>query len=194
MKIFIVYCHPSKDSFTHKVLQSFIDGIKEKHEYQISDLYEMNFKTDIDEKEYLRESNYRYNEIANKDVIDEQNKIQWADILIFIYPVFWTDCPAKLKGWFDRVWNAGFAYGDIRNMKKIEKVYFLATAGKTIEALEDTKEKEAMEIVMLNDRIRDRAKEKFLIILDGVTKYDMNQRNKKEELHLKAVYNLAKSL
>ena len=37
------------------------DG-KEGNEYEISDLYKMNFKTDMSEKEYLRDSNYNNSE------------------------------------------------------------------------------------------------------------------------------------
>ncbi|QQE78849.1 NAD(P)H-dependent oxidoreductase [Alicyclobacillus sp. SO9] len=36
--------------------------------------------------------------------------IVWADHLIFIYPVWWYGAPAVLKGFFDRVLAAGFAY------------------------------------------------------------------------------------
>ena len=56
MKVFIVYCHPSEDSFTSHVRDSFIRGIVDSgNEYLISDLYKMNFKSDMSEKEYLRE-------------------------------------------------------------------------------------------------------------------------------------------
>ena len=50
MKVFIVYCHPSKDSFTNDVYKSFERGLRDAgHEILISDLYDMNFKTDISE-------------------------------------------------------------------------------------------------------------------------------------------------
>ena len=59
MKVFIVYCHPSEDSFTRNVRDAFIKGIVDSgNEYVMSDLYKMNFKTDMSEKEYLRDSNY----------------------------------------------------------------------------------------------------------------------------------------
>ena len=52
MKVFIVYCHPSEDSFTRNVRDSFIKGVVDSgNEYVISDLYKMNFKTDMSEKE-----------------------------------------------------------------------------------------------------------------------------------------------
>ena len=78
----------------------------------MSDLYKMNFKTDMSEKEYLRDSNYSTEPGLESDVLAEQAKINSADAIVFIYPVFWTEAPAKLVGWFDRVWSYGFAYGD----------------------------------------------------------------------------------
>lgn len=40
MKVFIVYCHPSEDSFTRHVRDAFIRGIVDAgHEYVLSDLY-----------------------------------------------------------------------------------------------------------------------------------------------------------
>jgi len=53
MKAFIVYCHPSEDSFTSHVRDSLIKGIVDSgNEYEISDLYKMNFKTDMSEQDW----------------------------------------------------------------------------------------------------------------------------------------------
>ena len=121
MKAFIVYCHPSDDSLTRNLRDEFIKGIIDSgNEYVLSDLYKMDFKTDMTEQEYLRDANYRdYPEVAS-DVLSEQEKINSSDVIVFIYPVFWTEAPAKLVGWFDRVWSYGFAYGN-KSMKMLEK-------------------------------------------------------------------------
>ena len=53
MKIFIVYCHPSKNSFTYEVKESFIKGLESAgHSYEISDLYADGFNPVMSEKEY----------------------------------------------------------------------------------------------------------------------------------------------
>ncbi|GAA3319770.1 hypothetical protein GCM10020331_028030 [Ectobacillus funiculus] len=44
------------------------------------------------------------------DIHEEQEHISWADVIITIYPVWWTGLPAMLKGYFDRVLTSGFAY------------------------------------------------------------------------------------
>jgi len=42
MKVFIVYCHPSKDSFTNDVYKSFERGLRDAgHEILISDFLRM---------------------------------------------------------------------------------------------------------------------------------------------------------
>nr|WP_314465430.1 NAD(P)H-dependent oxidoreductase [uncultured Clostridium sp.] len=115
MKVFVVYCHPSKKSFTHDIKQEFLKALNDaNHEFIVSDLYEMNFNEEISEDEYEREAYYRTEIPVADDVIEEQRKIQESDAIVFIYPVFWTEAPAKLVGWFDRIWASGFAYADSR--------------------------------------------------------------------------------
>jgi NAD(P)H dehydrogenase (quinone) len=45
-----------------------------------------------------------------KDVVRQQELVAWADGLAFIAPIIWLAFPAILKGWFERVFNYGFAY------------------------------------------------------------------------------------
>jgi len=46
-----------------------------------------------------------------KDVLEQQQKIAEAEALVFISPVWFVGFPAILKGWFDRVFTLGFAFG-----------------------------------------------------------------------------------
>ena len=188
MKVFIVYCHPSEDSFTRELRDSFIAGLESAgHCYILSDLYNMNFKTDMGEGEYLREAYYRRELPLPLDVIAEQGKINTSDAIVFIYPVFWTDAPAKLVGWFDRVWTYGFAYGENRGMKLLEKGLVLCVAGNTLEYFEKTGLGKAMEKVMLDDRLFDRVKHKEMIIFDATSR-ELPERELYRAKHLKRAF------
>lgn len=157
MHVFIVYAHPSEDSFTHIARNEFIKGLESiGHTYEISDLYKMKFNSEMSEAEYFRESNYRDDIPIAEDIIAEQAKINRSDAIVFIYPVFWTEAPVKLVGWFDRVWTYGFAYGEQRSMKKLDKALVLCVAGHTTERLDEYGHLESMKRVMLGDRIFDR--------------------------------------
>lgn len=194
MKVFVVYAQPCKSSFTHKVYVKFTDGLKAAgHEVVVSDLYEISFQTDLSENEYLKETNYRAEIPVAEDVRIEQAKIQNSDAMVFIYPVFWTEAPAKLVGWFDRVWTTGFAYSPEPTMKILDKVLVIACAGKSMESLTDTGEKKAMETVMLGDRIRNRAKEKEMVIFDNVTNWNEALRDEVVPVHLEAAYKLGEN-
>ena len=152
MKAFIVFCHPSEDSFTSHVRGAFIKGIVDSgNEYILSDLYKMNFKADMTEKEYLRDANYRDTPDIAEDVLAEHEKINSADAIVFIYPVFWTEAPAKLVGWFDRVWSYGFAYGENRKMKMLKKGLILCSAGNPLERLEEFGLFDNMRVRVLGD-------------------------------------------
>jgi NAD(P)H dehydrogenase (quinone) len=57
----------------------------------------------MDLAQYERETSFAPSLPVPADVEVEQGKIDHADALAFVYTVWWSDCPAKLKGWFDRV-------------------------------------------------------------------------------------------
>jgi len=194
MKVFIVYCHPSENSFTREIKDSFIAGLESAgHSYILSDLYAMNFSSEMNEEEYLREANYRREITVPQDVKAEQEKINASDVIVFIYPVFWTEAPSKLKGWFDRVWTFGFAYGDDRNMKQLEKGLVLCSAGNTLEHFEHTGFGSAMRSVMLEDRLFDRVKQKEMIIFPETSR-ELPQRELYREKHLKQAFEAGKKL
>jgi len=188
MRVFIVYAHPSEDSFTRQARDSFIAGLESAgHCYVLSDLYKMNFKTDMSEDEYLREAYYRRELPVPADVIAEQEKINSCDAIAFISPLFWSDVPAKLVGWFDRVWTYGFAYGENRAMKQLEKALVILSAGNTMEYFHQTGILGALEKVMLYDRLFDRAREKELIILDGTSR-EKELRETNRTAHFEKVF------
>ena len=188
MRVFIVYAHPCGDSFTRHIRDSFVEGLKSAgHSFVISDLYTMNFKTDLSGDEYRREAFYRREAPLPKDVIAEQEKINASDAIVFIFPLFWSDAPAKLVGWFDRVWTYGFAYGENRSMKRLEKGLVLCSAGNTMEYFQRTGILSALEKVMLDDRLFDRVKAKELLMLDGTSR-ETPDRERNWNSHLERAF------
>ncbi|MBQ1159479.1 NAD(P)H oxidoreductase [Streptomyces sp. A73] len=41
-------------------------------------------------------------------------RVEAADVIVVVFPLWWFGLPAVLKGWIDRVWNHGLAYGGSR--------------------------------------------------------------------------------
>lgn len=159
MRVYIVFAHPSRSSFCGAVLDRFVQGLTEAgHIYEIGDLYEMGFQAEMDVCHYKRETGLDPNEPVPDDVRLEQDKLDWAEALVFIYPVWWSDCPAKLKGWFDRVLTYGYAYcyddqGNRSTKIAIEKAVVICSAGHTVQHLEETGIAQSMRRIMLNDRL-----------------------------------------
>jgi NAD(P)H dehydrogenase (quinone) len=194
--LYIVFAHPSKQSFTHAVLQSFVVGLRETgHTYEIGDLYEMGFQTDMDLAHYERETSFDATLLVPADVAAEQDKLARAGGLVLIYPLWWSDCPAKLKGWFDRVWTLGYAYdydegGHAAPGIGIERALVICAAGHPVKHLEESGIASSMRCIMLNDRllgvgVRDATME----ILGGMVEQDTAVR----ERNLQRAYELGKT-
>ena len=197
MKVLIVYCHPSKNSFTYEVKETFIKGLESAgHTYVISDLYADGFNPVMSENEYIREGFYNMDSPVAEDVLLEQKKINEADAIAFIYPDFWTSSPAMLEGWFQRVWTYGFAYGDKTSMKCLEKALFLITMGGSLKDKVRRDQLEAMKTVMVGDRIRNRAKTCEVYAFDEMTRGYGNDANREKNAgkYLRKVFEIAKNL
>jgi NAD(P)H dehydrogenase (quinone) len=149
MNILIVYSHPSPTSLNAALKDTAVTVLeKQGHSVKVSDLYEMKFNpiaaqsdfTTIknpDKFSYISEQyNASQNRSFSKDILDEQDKLIWADYVIFQFPMWWTEAPAILKGWFDRVLAYGFAYGpgayDQGNLRGKKAMLSFTTGGKDL--------------------------------------------------------------
>ncbi len=150
MKVYVIYTHPNPKSFNHAILESFTKGLAEAgHSFEISDLYADNFKADLGAKELEQ---LRAGKIP-KDIKLYQDKISASDAMVFIYPVWWNDRPALLKGWIDRVFSKGFAYDydeadNLTPLLKQRKALIINTGDGTREDYEDEGVKDAICKVM----------------------------------------------
>ncbi len=183
MNILVVYAHPSQNSFTHMVKEKFVSTLTNAgHNVVVSDLYQMNFNETFTEEEYNREAFYNAHRPVSEDVRLEQEKVNNADVIAFIYPIFWTEAPAKLVGWFQRVWTFGFAYGEPMSMKTFDKALFFVTMGGKLTDEVRQHQVEAMKQVMIGDRIANRAKETEFIVFDEMTRGYGNEGNRESNI------------
>lgn len=178
MKALVVYCHPSENSFSaaaKDVMSRFFED--NDIEYQISDLYGMNFVSELSAEEYDRECRMDETLPVSEDVRLEQEKIQWADYIFFLFPLFWNDVPAKMKGWFDRVWTYGFAYGPVlpdgtlttAAMTQKKAIIYLCSTGNSMEGLNKSDKLKALRTTLLVDRIYDRARLSEVVVFDQLS-------------------------
>ncbi|MFF5705601.1 NAD(P)H oxidoreductase [Streptomyces sp. NPDC012794] len=65
------------------------------------------------------------------EVHAHMRRILDADVIVAVFPVYWQTVPAILKGWIDRVWNYGFAYGRSKPRLAGKRILWLGLAGAT---------------------------------------------------------------
>lgn len=124
MKVLIVYAHPEPRSLNGSLLHVATHELRvQGHEVRVSDLYAGNWKSAVDRADFpslepgarfkpARASGQAFAANAlTEDVRAEHEKLLWADALILQFPLWWYSMPAILKGWVDRVYAYGFAYG-----------------------------------------------------------------------------------
>ena len=124
MKILIVSAHPEPRSLTSALRRVAVERLREEgHKVQVSDLYSDGWKSAVDHFDFptlAADARLRVPAASGQgfvagalteDVRGEQAKLLWADALILQFPLWWFSMPAILKGWIDRVYSHGFAYG-----------------------------------------------------------------------------------
>ncbi|MBN1287382.1 MAG: NAD(P)H-dependent oxidoreductase [Anaerolineae bacterium] len=190
MHIYIVYAHPSDQSFTYAALGEFTRGLADAgHTFEVGDLYRMNFAPLLDPAQYRREMDYDAGAPLPGDVQAEHAKIEKAEGLAFVYPVWWGDCPAILKGWFDRVWCYGYIYElddsgkFVPLLGRIKKALALCAMGDAPEFSEAHGIIASMRRIMLTNRLASAGiPATDLVILGGMTRADeaLRRRNLQE--------------
>lgn len=124
MKVFVVCWHPEPQSFNAAMFQTACATFAAAgHEVRTSDLHEMHFDpvssrknfTTVKEPKYLKlqiEEKYATEMSGfSEEIESEIRKIEWCELMIWQFPLWWFGLPAVLKGWVDRVLAMGRAYG-----------------------------------------------------------------------------------
>jgi len=124
MNVLIVYAHPEPRSLNGSLHAFMVERLQRAgHEVMVSDLYAMRWKSQLDADDFpSREPNARFDPskdsnlafeqgLQSPDVAHEQAKLLRAAAVILQFPLWWFTMPAILKGWVDRVYANGFAYG-----------------------------------------------------------------------------------
>ncbi|WP_214511943.1 NAD(P)H-dependent oxidoreductase [Pseudomonas brassicacearum] len=124
MKILLIYAHPEPRSLNGALKDFAITHLETAgHEVEVSDLYSMRWKASLDPDDapgYDAETPFNPALESQRvfaadsqpaDIQAEQAKLRWADAVIFQFPLWWFSMPAILKGWIERVYAYGFAYG-----------------------------------------------------------------------------------
>lgn len=107
MKILIIYAHPNHDGHHGYFLDRFKEKLTAAHtDYEIIDLYALNYNPVLLDSE-LYSAGRR---AISPENLDFQKKIKEAERLTFIYPTWWQNMPAILKGFVDRVFTGGFGF------------------------------------------------------------------------------------
>uniref|UniRef100_A0A8C0W0K6 Ribosyldihydronicotinamide dehydrogenase [quinone] n=1 Tax=Castor canadensis TaxID=51338 RepID=A0A8C0W0K6_CASCN len=123
-KVLIIYAHQEPRSFNGSLKKVAVDELSNQGcTVTVSDLYAMNFEPRATRKDIIgplsnpEVFNYGVEayEACKKrslasDIIEEQKKVQEADLVIFQFPLYCFSMPAILKGWMDRVLCQGFAF------------------------------------------------------------------------------------
>ncbi|WP_040805973.1 NAD(P)H oxidoreductase [Nocardia concava] len=124
----VVVAHHRSDSLTAHIARRTAARLEAAgYRIDLLDLHAEGFDprmTEADQPDWgNREKTY------SREVHEHMDRILAADIVIAAFPVYWASVPAVLKGWIDRVWNYGFAYGRSKPRLAGKRMLWLGLAG-----------------------------------------------------------------
>ncbi len=122
MNVLIVLAHPERQSFNGALADVAAATLKEQgHQVLLDDLYgegfdpveRPGFYPHRDKATFAPLTEQRRHHESGglpEEVTREIQRLEWADLLILQFPLWWHAQPAILKGWFDRVLVYGGLY------------------------------------------------------------------------------------
>src|SRR5665213_2901587 len=116
MNFLVVYAHQEPSSFTAAIKNAAVDALsRQGHSVVVSDLYALGFNAVAQKWDFVTTSGKHFNYMLEQkhaakldfafapDITSEIEKIAQANLILFIFPIWWFSAPAILKGWFDRI-------------------------------------------------------------------------------------------
>lgn len=108
MKHAVIFAHPNQQSFTASVAEAYAKACEALgHRVIRRDLYRIGFDPCLKPEEIPTSPTFR----PAPDVVAERELLKNCDVFALIYPLWLNSPPAILKGYLERVFGFGFAYG-----------------------------------------------------------------------------------
>lgn len=108
MSSLVVVAHPDRDSLTHNAARAAFDAIRAAGgDVEFADLAAEDFDPRFMDADVEL---YRGRGAVAADIVAEQERIDRAEHVILVFPMYWWSMPALLKGWIDRVFIGKWAY------------------------------------------------------------------------------------
>ncbi len=108
MKVVIVFNHPYEGSYCNAVLNAVLAGLnKAGHKTDLIHLDKERFNP-VMSSEDLR--GFKDRKAVDPKVIEYKQRLEDAEHLVFIFPIWWELMPALTKGFIDKVIFPGVAY------------------------------------------------------------------------------------
>lgn len=108
MRILLVLAHPLEDSFAAAVAKVARETLAAGgHEVDLLDLYREGFDPSLSEAERRGYFDQPYDA---SDIDNIVTRLRAAEGLILVFPQWWFNFPAILKGFFDRAFAPGVAF------------------------------------------------------------------------------------
>lgn len=103
-KIFIFVGNPDKNSLSSAFADAYERGATlAGHEVKVMKISDMVFDP-------ILHRGYKAIQELEPDLVKFQEYVKWSEHFVSIFPVWWSDVPALMKGLVDRAWMPGFAY------------------------------------------------------------------------------------
>lgn len=132
MRVLVLHAHPSRESYNAMLYRLAIERLTASgHQVDACDLYEEDFQPVLSRAERAA-----YHAIpANRAPVENYvQRLEKADALVLVYPVWNFGLPAILKGFIDRVFLPGVSFkivdGLVRpNLQHVRKLMVITTYG-----------------------------------------------------------------
>jgi NAD(P)H dehydrogenase (quinone) len=109
MDVLVVCAHPRQDSYTHAVTEAAERGLRRAdHDVTALDLYALGFAPAMSAAE--RAAYHGEEPLLDPMTREHAALVRRAEMLVFVYPTWWSGAPAILKGWLERVLVPGVAF------------------------------------------------------------------------------------